>query len=148
MRTRMALAVAGTVMAAMPAMADGGREHRGGGGGAFMLMETFDTDGDGRITQVEIDAVRDQRFAAFDGNKDGTLSLEEYKLLWVDAMQRSMVRQFQAQDEDGNAALTPEEFRDRFARMVARMDRNGDGVLTLQDRRRDRDRDRNDDDDN
>ncbi|MFO1067283.1 MAG: hypothetical protein U1E14_02040 [Geminicoccaceae bacterium] len=138
----MALAVAGTVLAAMPAMADGGRGHRGGdGGGAFMLMETFDFDKDGRITQVEIDAVRDQRFASFDSNKDGRLSLDEYKLLWIDAMQRPMVRQFQAQDEDGDAVLTVEEFRDRYARMVARMDRNGDGVLTLQDRRRDRDGD-------
>lgn len=129
-----ALALGATAFAGA-SLADDGRcgGHRGDGphgGFAEDLFETFDTNHDGKLTQVEIDQVRQDRFAAFDKNGDGKLSLEEYQALWLDAMHRAMVRSFQALDVDGDAAMSKEEFTARFSHVVARFDTNGDGQVT------------------
>ncbi len=137
-----ALALGATTFAGV-SLADGGwGGHRGwggwggwGGGGqhggfAEGLFETFDTNHDGKLTQAEIDQVRQDRFAAFDKNGDGMLSLEEYQALWLDAMHRAMVRSFQALDVNGDAEVTQEEFTVRFSHVVDRLDANGDGQVT------------------
>ena len=67
--------------------ADGG--HRGPGGAN--LIDQFDTNKDGKLTQAEIDAARQERLAEFDADKNGALSLEEYQALWLDAMRRADV---------------------------------------------------------
>ena len=121
---------AGTALADPPWGRGPGHELR-----AIELFETFDSDGDGRLTQAEIDAARDRQFARFDADGDGRLTLEEYQILWMDAMRRAMVRQFQRHDSDGDATLTKEEFRERYARMIIRFDRDGDGVITLEELR-------------
>ena len=48
----------------------------------------------------------------------------------MDAMNRQMVRAFQALDVDGNAEMTKEEFTARFSSVVERLDSNGDGEVT------------------
>ncbi len=68
-------------------------QHRGGPGmpglpgipaiGGNDLMETYDTDGDGVVTQDEIDGARAAELAEFDADGDGMLSLEEYQELWL-----------------------------------------------------------------
>ena len=131
-----ALALAGGV--AGPAMAQGwgpgGHPGMGmPGGGPMGMFEAFDTNKDGKLTQDEINAVRDQRLAQFDANKDGQLSLEEYKALWLDAMQRPMVRGFQSNDTDGNGQITKDEFRERFAHVIVRLDTNRDGAVTREE---------------
>lgn len=117
-----------------PGLADDGRGHRGGGQG-LLLLETFDTDRDGKLTQAEIDAARTARFAEFDKDGDGKLSLEEYQLLWVEAMRPQMVRQFQRHDRDGDGAVTQAEFLERYRLLVYRLDANGDGVITREELR-------------
>jgi Ca2+-binding EF-hand superfamily protein len=94
------------------------------------LFEQFDANQDGRLTQAEIDQVRQSRLAEFDQNGDGSLSLEEYQALWVAAMRESMVDRFQAHDDDGDGMVTAEEFGEPFDRIVSRLDQNGDGELT------------------
>ena len=124
------------LLAAIPAMADGGGGWHGRGGrGGLMIIETFDIDKDGKVTQAEIDQTRKDQFAKYDSNHDGVLSLEEYQALWLDAMRRMMVRQFQANDADGDARITVEEFTARFDHLVRDRDRNGDGVLTADELR-------------
>lgn len=102
------------------------------------FMEMFDTNADGAITQDEIDATRNERLAAFDANADGNLSLEEFEALWLDAMRERMVDQFQRHDANGDGLVTADEFNKRFSGLVARMDRNDDGVLNADDQRRPR----------
>jgi len=153
-KTTIALISAACIAAvATPALAQGvrGPHHPARHDGGASLIETFDTDGDGQLTQAEVDAFRANRLAAFDTNNDGRLSLEEYQALWLDAYRERMVDEFQRHDDDGDAMVTVEEFGEPFANLVARRDANNDGILTadeLQPRRhrdignRDRDDDR------
>ena len=101
----------------------------------LIIIETFDLNKDGKVTQDEIDQARKDQLAKYDTNQDGVLSLEEYQVLWMDAMRRVMVRQFQANDADGDGSITVEEFTARFADLVRDRDRNGDGVLTVDELR-------------
>jgi len=162
-RTKVMLAVGaialGTTTMVGASLADGrgghgyhGAGHHGGGWGGSRgaraerverMFEQFDTNQDGVITQVEIDEVRSSRLGEFDEDGDGSLTLEEYQALWLDAMRERMVDRFQAHDDDGDGLVTVEEFGDRWDSMVRRLDRNDDGELSEEDfRRRPRDRDR------
>lgn len=130
----------------------GGYGMHGGGygrhGGGMRMMEAYDTDGDGRLTQEEVDQARAAQLKKFDKDGDGMLSIGEYEALWLDAMRERMVDQFQEHDADGDGKVTQEEFGSRHARMIKRMDRNGDGVFDEEDRGgRWRHRDDDDDDD-
>jgi Ca2+-binding EF-hand superfamily protein len=121
-------------------LAGGGwdRHHGWGdrGGRATEFFEQFDANGDGRLTQAEIDQVRQSRLAEFDQNGDGSLTLEEYQALWLAAMRERMVDRFQAHDDDGDGMVTVEEFGESFDRMVSRLDANDDGALTPDELRR------------
>jgi Ca2+-binding EF-hand superfamily protein len=124
------------------------RHHGRGHQGAEWLFESFDANGDGRLTQIEIDEVRQGRLHEFDADNNGSLSLDEYQALWMSVMRERMVDRFQAHDDDGDGQITVEEFAEPFDRMVSRLDRNDDGELTedeLHRRNRDRDRDRDGD---
>ena len=102
----------------------------------MFLFEQFDANQDGRLTQAEIDQVRQSRLAEFDQNGDGKLTLEEYQALWMAAMRERMVDRFQSHDDDGDGLVTVEEFAEPFDRVIVRFDRNGDGELTLDEVRR------------
>ena len=102
------------------------------------MIEVYDADGDGAVSQEEIDQWRAERLGQFDADGDGRLSLEEYQALWLDAMRERMVDRFQAHDDDGDGQVTVEEFGERTSRIVLMRDRNGDGVLNLDDARRGR----------
>ena len=112
---------------------DGGHEYQRGRGRGLAMLESFDTNSDGQLTQAEIDAARADRFAEFDTDGNGELTLGEYEALWLDAMRERMVDRFQDLDDDGDAIVTTGEFVDPFASMVSRMDRNEDGVLSPED---------------
>jgi hypothetical protein len=114
---------------------DGG-QRSGGRRGADMLrrLQAFDLNGDDAVTQAEIDQFRQGQIAAFDADADGMLSLEEYQALWLDAMRERMVDAFQEHDDDGDGLVTAEEFNERYAELVERFDRNGDGQLSADDR--------------
>ena len=128
----------GAAVFAGASLADGWGRHHGAGhhGGGMRFFEQFDANEDGRLTQAEIDQVRQSRLAEFDQNGDGSLSLEEYQALWMDAMRERMVDRFQAHDDDGDGMVTAEEFGESFDRIVIRFDRNGDGEVTADEMRR------------
>jgi hypothetical protein len=110
----------------------GGWEAGWGGGGmpGARMIERFDRNGDGQVSQADVDAVRAERLATFDADGNGVLSLAEYEALWLDAMRPRMVRGFQRLDVDGDAGVTEVEFLAPYARLVQRVDGDGDGVIT------------------
>jgi Ca2+-binding EF-hand superfamily protein len=98
------------------------------------MMERYDANKDGKISQAEIDQNRAQRLGEFDADKSAALSLEEFSQLWLKAQHRRMVREFQEFDVDGNAQVTLDEYSEPMASMVERMDVNGDGAMSGDDR--------------
>jgi Ca2+-binding EF-hand superfamily protein len=122
-------------------LADGGwGRHHGGGWGQHgaageRLFETFDANQDGTLTQAEVDQARQAQLAEFDADGNGSLDLEEYQALWLDAMRERMVDQFQAHDDDGDGMVTAEEFGERFSAIVVRLDDDGDGEVTTEELR-------------
>ena len=75
------------------------------------MLERFDSDKDGKLTQAELDASRKALVQKYDTDKDGKLSLSEFEALWLDVRCRRMVRGFQYIDEDGDALITVEKNR-------------------------------------
>ena len=86
------------------------------------LMERYDANKDGKVTQAEIDQNRQQWLAEFDADKNGTLSLDEFKQLWLKSRNEMMVREFQFFDRDGNGQVTIEEYKGPMAGIVADRD--------------------------
>ena len=111
----------------------GAGEMRGGMERGFAMMEQYDANKDGGLTQAELDQARKDRLAKFDTTKDGKLSLKEFEALWADFTRQQMVRAFQRLDADGDAAVTADEYVKPTQRMVMRGDRNDDGKLDQQD---------------
>jgi hypothetical protein len=110
-----------------------GKHH--GGMRSHKMMERYDANKDGKLTQEEINSNREAWLKEFDANNDGKLSLEEFKQLWLKARAERIVRAFQRFDRDGDAGVTLEEYQRPLANIVERMDRNGDGTLSKDDRR-------------
>ena len=108
-----------------------GRRHQ-------MMMERYDANNDGKLTQDEINSNREAWLKEFDANNDGKLSLDEFKQLWLKARAERIVRAFQRFDRDGDAGVTIEEYQRPLADLVERMDRNNDGALSKDDMHRGR----------
>lgn len=110
--------------------------ERGGHRRGMRLMQRFDTNGDLQITQDEIDSVQATRFALGDSNADNVVTLDEFQVIWMQDNRQRMVDRFQALDDNGDGRVTVEEFNERASMLIAVMDRNGDGVLSREDRPR------------
>ncbi|MEH0073911.1 EF-hand domain-containing protein [Pannonibacter sp. Pt2] len=106
----------------------GGMDREGGRHGGRMI-EMFDQNKDGAVTQDEASAVVVERFAAADADKDGRVTLDEFKAYRLTEMQPMKVRAFQRLDRDGDGKVTRAEFDRISDRMFARLDRDGDGEL-------------------
>jgi hypothetical protein len=135
-----ALAVVGGLLLAGTSLAERGPgfgPHGGMGpmGGDFQreMLKDVDTNADGALSQDEINAAINARFAEFDADKNGSLSLPEFEALWADITKPVAVRAFQFLDPDGDASVAKAELDERFGSLVSRMDRNDDGMLSRDD---------------
>ncbi len=120
------------------AVADRGKHgmrgmHHGGGMGMMGMMERYDANKDGNVSKEEVDQNRASWHGEFDGDKNATLSLQEFQALWLKARNEEMVREFQQFDSDGNGQVTLDEYKEPVAQMVTRMDMNGDGMIGKDD---------------
>ena len=130
-----ATAIGGTAFAGKDCQAKGKRMfHRD-----MMMRERLneaDSDGDGKVTKAEIKTKQEANLAKYDTNNDGQLSLEEYKPLWIERHNRRIVRSFQFLDANGNGQVSDAEYKRVIDWIVARMDRNEDGVISKDDLKR------------
>lgn len=126
------LFLTGTVFAARGF--DGPGHMRTMGAFGHEMLKDVDTNGDGALSQEEINAAVDGRFAEFDADRNGSLSLAEFQALWAEITKPISVRAFQFLDPDGDAVVTKAELDDRFGTIVSRFDRNDDGMLSPDDR--------------
>ncbi|TGD42060.1 calcium-binding protein [Pseudotabrizicola sediminis] len=133
-----ALAIALTAGAAMADRGDrvGGMvDQMGEMGGAFDFA-AMDADGDGKVTQAEIDAFRAAQTAAIDTDGDGLLSAEEIAAMHIRAATKRAndraARMIERLDTDGDGKLSAAEMmaRPMPARMFERLDADNDGAIT------------------
>ncbi len=140
-----ALALAGGLFLAGSGLAQGMFGGFGGPGGRMgpmggfgemrrELLASVDTNHDGKITQDEINAAINAKFAEFDADKNGSLSLTEFEALWADLTRPMAIRTFQFLDPNGDAQVSKAEIDARFGDIVNHLDRNHDGVLSAADR--------------
>lgn len=113
----------------------GGFGFGGGRGGEMFanLIAKFDTDGNGAITQAEIDTFRTAQVTAADTSKDGSLSVDEFQTIYAEFVRPQMVDAFQDLDADGDGVVTKAEMDARFGTIVEKMDQNADGALSQDD---------------
>ena len=99
-------------------------------------FEALDADGDGKVTQAELEAFRASRFAEIDTNGDGSVSREEFLAQAAARSEARAGRMFERLDADGDGALSRDAIeagRGRGpdpARMISRLDTDGDGALS------------------
>ena len=94
-----------------------------------------DSDGIQKLTQMAIDAARTAPRLKYDTNGDGDLSLAEFSGPWMELTEPKSIVGFQFLGADANGQITKAEIDQRLAGIVERFDRNGDGALSMDDRR-------------
>lgn len=130
------VAAAGTIGAGA-ALAKGGP---GGHGfkGARMTFEQLDADGSGEVTQAELEAAKEARFASADTNGDGKLSAEELQAQASADMADRTARMIERFDTDGDGALSQEEMPQPrrgggAERMLEHLDADGSGGISKEE---------------
>ena len=105
-------------------------------GSQTAIAKSTDTDGDGKFSKAEITAQRqaqlDKKFAKFDANQDGQLTMNEVK------GKRGGVAKKADINKDG--VITKDEARahlsENIDKYVQKKDANGDGYLDKDERKR------------
>lgn len=111
------------------------------GAGAAFAQLPADADGDGAVTLAELQTFRAQataeRFAALDADGDGRLTPEEMRASRRDRGDRGRER-LAALDTDGDDAWSLAELQavrpEVRVEQFNRLDRNGDGLITADER--------------
>eukprot|EP00903_Cladosiphon_okamuranus_P021218 g19491.t1 len=104
-----------------------------------------DTDGDGKITPEELQAHSAARFAQADTDGDGTLSVEEMvarmEARQAERLQRGAERMIERMDKNDDGVLSADEMAPRDeGRMFARLDADEDGAISQEEMEKARDR--------
>jgi Ca2+-binding EF-hand superfamily protein len=95
-----------------------------------LMIATFDSDGDARVTRAEFDAGLRRSFDAVDTEKRGSLSYIRFSD-WAETFlgnRNALPSPFEA-DADGDNRITFAELADRFDLFFARFDIDKNGVI-------------------
>ena len=117
-RQAVALATALSLAAALPAAAQSGSGPEKG-----FWPEGADGDGNGSLSQSEIQALSGQSFARHDQNEDGVVTLDEWMVMVQERLDRAVA-------EGRVNKQTPDQLTTLFQESFAKQDRDGDGRIT------------------
>lgn len=109
----------------------GGRGHFGGHGGFGRARFCGDSDisKDGKVTRAEFDAIMGKHFRDATGG-GAAMTLPQF-IAEQSAQYREMNdKMFKRLDKDGDGKLSMAEFSAPMLKLFARLDRNGDGVIS------------------
>lgn len=130
--TTLALSIAcGSALAAGDGSGPG--KHR-----SHHSFEELDANGDGKITQDEIAAHMQARFAQRDSDGDGQLSAEELRSFMQERANRKIEKRIshmmKKHDANGDGQLAMDEMKEgRMGKMMNRVDADGDGTISKEE---------------
>lgn len=120
---------------------DGGGWHRRGGGfggrggfGRAAFCHDGDLGRDGTVTRAEFDTFMNKQFAGATGGGPA-MTLAQFTSLQQVRYREMNDRMFKRLDKDGDGKLTMAEFAAPPIKLFARLDRNKDGVITADEMR-------------
>jgi len=96
---------------------------------AAEMARELDLDGDGRVTRAELEKAGQQRARGIDVDGDGVISVEEIIAFQDRERRRHEETMLASLDSNGDGRVTIEEFVSGGSWRLARLDRNGDGVI-------------------
>lgn len=134
-------AILGTSVSVSARENDGERRMgRGGGmGGQIALhFDEIDTDGNGALSEAEIEAHKTARFNAADTNGDGALSAEElaaqHEAKQAERSAQRLSKMIEKHDKDGDGALSLDEMgSDRSSKMFERLDKDDNDEISKEE---------------
>jgi Ca2+-binding EF-hand superfamily protein len=134
------LALSGAVATTAYARDGGGGRHHGGGeraGGMMPSLDLADADKNGEITLEEFTKVATERFTSADADKNGQLTVAEVAAE-IEKMrsERMAARVIGRLDGNGDGVLTAEEAQSAQKKMFALLDKNDDGKIAANERPR------------
>ncbi|MDM7458695.1 MAG: EF-hand domain-containing protein [Paracoccus sp. (in: a-proteobacteria)] len=112
-----------------------GKRMEGRGMGNHAMRQSLDADGDGTVTEAEMEAGMIALHAKHDADGDGTLSSEEFAAMVKTMDGPAADRPFAMLDADGDGQISVEEMTFP-AQMMARMNRGHGGASDGADKHR------------
>ena len=97
-------------------------------------FDKLDANGDGKVTQSEIDQHRAARYKEMDKNADGVIDQGEYKFHVLSKMEPRIEKRYRKMDGDNDGKVTQAEFQaQKHGRHFKRMDADGDGAISKEE---------------
>ncbi len=133
--TKLTMAAALAAMVAGSAVYAAGGQGRGGPRGMQIEFSQLDADGDGLVTQAELEAHRSARFTEIDADGNGEVSLEEFQSHAQARSSERAAEMFARLDADGDGVLSRDVLEAQGGRrgggaLLERIDSDGDGAIS------------------
>lgn len=101
------------------------------------FMHFFDTNKDSVVTQTEFNSAATKRFDLMDHNNNDLVTVDEFRDYMKNRRSESRSMRFGTMDADKNDTISKSEYldyqRQRAERRFARIDKDGDGILSQQE---------------